>query len=345
MARVVALSLMSPANVTARGHKMFIKRRQKAQKWTTDDFGHLQDTNPEFFTFEETDSEQEEKYYNPNPWRPQHTWEPPTHMLPPAAHMLPHAAHARPASLVTPAAAAPPPCNIPVPPPVPSGTGTWQSKTTDRFDTNKRVMSQNESEQVRLYGQKTSHTGVSPQTCFSLAKDLRNMKGKGGRLFAKRKARVDKWVTDESNAPPPAAPTPELIKKLTGGMVPPPPPAEAAAPVNSKPRLQQMIDMPKPAMTPWEAAQRGDVDKAFDHIDAFERQMALANKGVPPTAASNPVFPPSQSSMAASSCNAKMPEGVRKIQGWGGSGNNRLSPGMCILLCGFSLHGRLHCIV
>ena len=29
MARRVALSLMSPANVAARGHEMFVKRRQK----------------------------------------------------------------------------------------------------------------------------------------------------------------------------------------------------------------------------------------------------------------------------------------------------------------------------
>ena len=341
MARVVALSLMSPANVTARGHKMFIKRRQKAQKWTTDDFGHLQDTNPEYFTFEEPDSEQEEKYYNPNPWRPAHTWEAPTHMLPQTAHTLPHTAHdARHTNLMTPAAA-PPPCNIPVPPPVPSGTGSWRGKTADYVDTNKRVMSSNESEQLRLYGQKTSHTGVSPQTCFSLAKDLRNMKGKGGRLFAKRKARVDKLITDESNAPPPPAPTPELIKKLTGGMVPPPQPPADATPVNSKPRLQQMIDMPKPAMTPWEAAQRGDIDKAFDHIDAFDRQMALANRSVPPTAASNPVFPPSQP--MTTPCNARMPEGVKKIQGWGGSGNTRLSPGMYMIF--FARHSAHRCTV
>jgi hypothetical protein len=35
MARKVALSLISPANKNARGHKMFLKRKQKSRKWTT----------------------------------------------------------------------------------------------------------------------------------------------------------------------------------------------------------------------------------------------------------------------------------------------------------------------
>ena len=320
MARKVALSLMSPANVTARGHKMFIKRRQKSQKWTTDEFGHLQETTPEYFTFE-PESEEEEKYYNPNPWRPVHTWQPPS-------HMSPQTTYARPTSLAkTAPPPPPPPCCIPTPPPppppVPSGTGVWKPDTSNYVDTNKRIMTQNEAEKMRMFGQKTSHTGVSPQTCFSLAKDLRNMKGKGGKLFAKRRARVDKWVVDESSVPP-TVPTPELIKKLTGGMVPPP---ANVAPPKSGPRLQQMLEMPKPAMTPWEAAQSGDVDKAFDHIDSYQRQVALANMGLPPAALSTSAFSSAPSS-SASSGNARLPDGVRKIQGWGGPGNNLLSSGM-----------------
>lgn len=35
MARKVALSLIAPANRNARGHRMFVKRKQKAIKWTT----------------------------------------------------------------------------------------------------------------------------------------------------------------------------------------------------------------------------------------------------------------------------------------------------------------------
>ena len=324
MARKVALSLMSPANVTARGHKMFIKRRQKSQKWTTDEFGHLQDTAPEYFTFE-AESEEEEKYYNPNPWRPVHTWQPPSHMSPQVVHQHPHA---RPTSLVKPAPPPQQPSFVPAPPPpppVPSGTGTWKPSPADFVDLNKRIMTQEESEKMRMYSQKTSHTAVSPQACFSLARDLHNMKGKGGKLFAKRRARVDKWVVDESSVPQ-AVPTPELIKKLTGGMVPPP---ADVPPPKSGPRLQQMIQMPKPAMTPWEAAQSGDVDKAFDHIDSYERQVALANMGVPPAAVavmSAPGFSPAPSS-SASSNNARLPDGARKIQGWGGAGNNLLSTG------------------
>ncbi|KAK2176807.1 hypothetical protein NP493_639g02005 [Ridgeia piscesae] len=314
MARKVALSLMSPANVTARGHKMFIKRRQKSQKWTTDEFGHLQDTAPEYFTFE-AESEEEEKYYNPNPWRPVHTWQPPSHMSPQVVHQHPHA---RPTSLVKPAPPPQQPSFVPAPPPpppVPSGTGTWKPSPADFVDLNKRIMTQEESEKMRMYSQKTSHTAVSPQACFSLARDLHNMKGKGGKLFAKRRARVDKWVVDESSVPQ-AVPTPELIKKLTGGMVPPP---ADVPPPKSGPRLQQMIQMPKPAMTPWEAAQSGDVDKAFDHIDSYERQVALANMGVPPAAVmSAPGFSPAPSS-SASSNNARLPDGARKIQGWGGT--------------------------
>ena len=36
MAQKVAMSLIAPANKNARGHKMFLKRKQKSTKWSTD---------------------------------------------------------------------------------------------------------------------------------------------------------------------------------------------------------------------------------------------------------------------------------------------------------------------
>jgi hypothetical protein len=42
------------------------------------------------------------------------------------------------------------------------------------------------------------------------------------------------------------------------------------------PRLKKMIDLPKPSMSPWEAAARydGRVDPAFDHIRAYKAASA-----------------------------------------------------------------------
>jgi len=56
MARKVALSLTAPGNITARGHRMFMKRKERAQYWDINNPVYQQETakgNP---------------YYNPTPW-------------------------------------------------------------------------------------------------------------------------------------------------------------------------------------------------------------------------------------------------------------------------------------
>ena len=254
MARSVALSLTSPANVKARGHTMFVKRQERSEKWITDE-----STTPQVithFTFEE--SSDEEKYYNPNPWQPSHTWTAPAVMSPVVGG-------------VPPAPAMPP--------------GMWQAPARPAVSSHSEkasVLSADEFERVRLYEEKVEHTGVSPQLCFDLANDLRNMKGKGGRLFAKRRAKSEKWIVDETHVA--SAATPELIKRLTGGMSLPgpaatPAPGAPSAPDGGAPprnRLAEMIEMPMAKCSPWDAALEspfGNIGRAFEHIDEFDTQL------------------------------------------------------------------------
>lgn len=157
MAHLVAQQLMAPANKRARGHQMFMKRRQRSERWVA---GAQPGGSDE--------DDGDDKYYQADPWK--HggggAWQPtgqgfsaggldgglPAHIW--SAHVVPEG-----------------------------------SKET-------KAMSAEEIERMRLYSQKNEHTGVSPQVCFNIANDLKNMKGRGGKIFAKRQARSEKWVHD-----------------------------------------------------------------------------------------------------------------------------------------------------
>jgi len=125
---------------------------------------------------------------------------------------------------------------------------------------------------------------VNMQVCFNLADDLRNMKGKGGRLFAKRQAKSESWAIggpDDENQTPTVdtadqdsallTSTAELrlgaqVKSDHSSAAEPAPTRCEAMPVN---RLKEMVEVPRAAMTPWEAAATfGTVDPAFHHLDA-----------------------------------------------------------------------------
>jgi hypothetical protein len=126
------------------------------------------------------------------------------------------------------------------------------------------------------------------QVCFNLADDLRNMKGKGGRLFAKRQAKSESWAVggdgagDEEQTPAGDGTEPQdpslqtstaqlrlsaQFKADQSAAVADPTPARCEAmPVN---RLKAMTELPRAAMTPWEAAAKfGTVEPAFQHLDA-----------------------------------------------------------------------------
>lgn len=124
------------------------------------------------------------------------------------------------------------------------------------------------------------------QVCFNLADDLRNMKGKGGRLFAKRQAKSESWAVgggvdgeEQGTAGEPEqdvgllTSTAELRLSASRqessafGEQPSEPGTKCEAmPVN---RLKQMVELPRAAMTPWEAAATyGIVDPAFQHLES-----------------------------------------------------------------------------
>lgn len=119
----------------------------------------------------------------------------------------------------------------------------------------KMSMKKDEFERLRLQAQKCDHRVVPPGTCFDIVADLKASKGRGGRLFERRKNRADKFIIDESNA------------KMVG-------------PKHT--RLEALLDIPpaplKSRQSPWQAAQSGDqgsVDAAFDHLSERERRQKL----------------------------------------------------------------------
>lgn len=240
------------------------------------------------FTFfiveiEVTSDEEDEKYFNPNPWckTASHTWQPPskqTYQLP----QQPYMQYKPPVSNIAVAVPIPPP---PPPPPPKQMESFWKSKPIRSVESDmNKALSAGDFENFRLHGQKTKHTNMPPQMAFSLAADMKKMKGKGGRLFAKRRERAEKWVVGETFGQADA--DPNIMEKLvmcaqrdnmgmsgsagqsqgSHGYIPPAT-FNGGMPVN---RLSELINPPKPTMSPWDAcADFGDVDKAFDHLDGY----------------------------------------------------------------------------
>jgi len=222
MARKVALSLTSPANKRARGHQMFNKRRERADTWIA---GTGMDPEVEI-------------YYNPDPWKNRkgpHTWQPDV-----SPSYTPNA-----------------------PTPAPSNLDRWMAPSYKDYGAKEEktgTLSAEEFERMRLYEQKTMHNTVSPQVCFNLASDLRNAKGKAGKMFAKRRAKADEHIVDESNVR--AGPDPNIMAKLLADKAP------APAPKKDITDSKQKDSFRKPEMSPWEAAALGgSVDTAFDHLN------------------------------------------------------------------------------
>lgn len=235
------MSVISPANLKSKGHRMFMKRKERAIRWTTG----LTDEEKADLAAKATDAmaaapDDETASYS-------------------AADQSPPSAM---------------PTSVMFAPKLP------KEKDEDRMN----AMSNEELERMLLLERKTTHTNVSPQVCFSLVDDLKSMKGKGGKLFAKRQARAEKWDTEKSEGQEegqekeavgeeasPNRHSTEKLKvehksrtnnadgdcKISPRAVPPT--------VN---RLKEMIDAPKAAMTPWDAAaQYGSVEKAFEHLE------------------------------------------------------------------------------
>ncbi|RUS82054.1 hypothetical protein EGW08_010184 [Elysia chlorotica] len=113
----------------------------------------------------------------------------------------------------------------------------------------KMALTQEQFERLRLEAKKCEHKSVAPDTCFGIVADLKAHKGKGGRMFERRRERTDKYVIDENNS---------------------------RFSQNPK-RLEHILGQPlKQDKSPWEAAmQDGNVDAAFSHLSEWERNQRM----------------------------------------------------------------------
>lgn len=253
MARQVALSLTAPINEKARGHRMFMKRKEKSDKWVVD-------TAALERSIRGSDTEAD-LYYNPTPWSGASSWK---------AQGGGGAAFSRDMAAL---------------PPLPtSKLFAPKLNPEDESGERSKALSAEEFERLRLFSQKTTHNTINPQVCFTLAEDLRQSKGKGGRMFAKRRAKSEEWTIEG-----PSAPDPKLMQKISGGFGPTEKPATPVnigtkievelPPMN---RLKEMIELPKAKITPWDAvAEYGNVDLAFEHLAGIS---FLRPKGASPYA-------------------------------------------------------------
>ncbi|XP_071106269.1 synaptopodin-2-like isoform X1 [Haliotis cracherodii] len=173
----------------------------------------------------------------------------------------------------------------------------------------KMSLTQEEFERLRLDSQRCEHQSVSPNQCFDIAQSLKNSKGKAGKLFEKRRQRVEKYVVDETNAQK----SPVKPAKL-GGM--------------TKPL--------KGPLSPWDAALEnpcGSVEKAFEDLTEFERkqklnQMLKLKQSAPPAPAPAPrpvtpplVLPPNLKHASLRADPSQLLQGKnfnRKARGWTG---------------------------
>lgn len=234
LARKVAMSVLAPVNANSKGHKMFMRAKERAWKYTTGGSDN-----------EETPVEMGDGLHN----------------MPKKIAFVP---------------------KLP------------EESTGERIN----AMSNEELELMRLQGRKTTHTNVAPQVCFNLADDLKNMKGKGGKLFAKRQAKADSWtvgggaseemaegesVPDEENQEKKEREQKKVMDKLSSKhhmekMLKGEDDDDASrsmgygmAPMN---KFDSMVAANKASMTPYQAAaDYGKVDKAFEHLGKIDSQL------------------------------------------------------------------------
>ena len=267
-----------------------------------------------------------QKFFRSDAWDTSgHTWQPSAqHVDNMRGHMplnvetTPHHQY-----FATPTTAQAPPSPPPPPPPPPPAIPAPLSPATalrDHISSNAMFSPTD----------KNSHSGVSPAVCFSLADGLRNSQGKAGTMFAKRRERVDKYVLADDRTDCSVTLNTKTANKLaqnlqsdyaahTGRT----PPASQTTP--HKPRLQQMIDIDRAKMSPWDAAVASNgacIDDAFSHIDDYERKRNLANMGVPVALVTRDhvISPVSHAPAPATPVQGRMPEGVKKIKGWASCG-------------------------
>lgn len=159
------------------------------------------------------------------------------------------------------------------PPPAPP-LSLYSAASVIPLDKDDTAMSADEFERVRMFAQKSTHDTVAPQVCFSLANDLRHSNSKGGRMFAKRRAKAEQWTIE--NQPQQHQQPEKIMDKICtqyamNQMLKMPPPASAArkggGDAESPLVIPRLGDIPRARITPWDAAaEYGNIEPAFEHL-------------------------------------------------------------------------------
>jgi hypothetical protein len=198
--------------------------------------------------------ERAEKYVHENELEGEHMEVPQQHISSQSAQQPKHKMY----KCIDPDAPVRAPTWKPTPPPPPA---LLPRKTEEfgptKMPSSKNIITAEQLEQIQLRAPKTQHNAVAPEKCFSLAAALHAAKGRGGQIFAKRRAKSESWVVDESN-----------VKKA-----PPRPQIQVDVSTIGQARAG-LKKTPQPKMSPWEAALDnpvGDIDEAFEHLAANKR--------------------------------------------------------------------------
>lgn len=231
MARGVAQSLTAPANQATRGHRMFMKRKEKSVNWTVDDTNTPRRPS--------IDAQSEDLYYNPEPKKAMATWKP------------------RPGDFST---------TIMSPSPVPRLFAPRFSPAAS--DEKAKYMSAEEFERMLLFEDKTTHDTVPPQLCFGLAADLRESASKGGRMFARRRASADQWTVTNDSLPRFQVSKLAKSANIVRGRRHSEPDYDEVTSRTPRETPASELPVPRAMMSPWDAAvQFGHVEPAFQHLN------------------------------------------------------------------------------
>lgn len=171
---------MLPRNVESPGHRMFVKMRQRARAWT---IGATQEELVAALAELDLSHADTIRFYQENPW---------------AARLKHGAQHLQDDGGR----------DVPLPPLTVHSSALFApnlkaSMTPEQID----ALSADEYERVvvlqeaeKLQGKPSSSKQQQP-VCFRFSDDLRQMKGKGARLFAARQAKAESWATSDGSSP------------------------------------------------------------------------------------------------------------------------------------------------
>ena len=236
MARKVALSLSAPDNVTARGHRMFMKRKEKANQWTSDNPSALEG----LITLPKRSSsgprprqrtatpEPHDLYYNPTPWK-----------TPTSKKVEKVTLDLRVKQIDG----------------YPADAQVSFTKNRALFERGVRHQQSVHTPYYDRTGKKVHASGsLAPRACHGLANEMKGMRGKGAKLFAQRRAKLAEEEAEEEEVGhggwhsegEAAQPRERSVEEREGFDFPDP---RDQAAVN---RLEELISISKAYMTPWE---------------------------------------------------------------------------------------------